>query len=208
MISVPAPYKLDSDETEALLNRLHDWRFGICPTGKLANKGCFVLEKMPSIIIQPDITKPVATQVITDSKWTENLIKNGAIQHINDNALVNTLADLYMVFQHKPTNDVHTVHAIQIRKYATISMDAILRPTDSMKRCIEKALAETDVNVRWHRVKEFWNEFGYFWPRKVVFGKIKKNIYTYVFDSFFFLFSFFSFRAITNTHKYCHVHPQ
>ncbi|KAI8881739.1 hypothetical protein K501DRAFT_334492 [Backusella circina FSU 941] len=174
MISVPAPYKLDPDETETLLYRLQDWRYGICPSGKLSNKGCFVLAKMPSIIVQPDITKPVATQVITDSKWTENLVENGTIQHINDNALINTLADLYMLFSsnvlHRVTHGVHTVHAIQIRKYATISMDAILRPTDSMKKSIEKALAETDVNVRWNKLLEFWDEFGYFWPRKIVFG--------------------------------------
>ncbi|KAI8875408.1 hypothetical protein K501DRAFT_310729 [Backusella circina FSU 941] len=166
-------FTLESHETEELLGRLAEWRLGICSNGTLASEACFVLDRMPSIVIIPKSTKPLTTFINTTSKWTFNLVQIGVISNNSDDALLQTLADSYMIFKSLFQNragSFNTAHAIRLEEYSTISIDNILRPTDGMKKSIEGVLSESNEEVRWSRLMGFWDNFGYYWPRKLILG--------------------------------------
>jgi hypothetical protein len=168
-------FTLEAHETQDLLDRLKEWRLGICPNGTLGSEACFVLDQMPSIVLVPESAKSLTTSISTGSKWTCNLVDIGVISDSNPVELLQTLADSYMIFKSLFQNragSLHVAHAIRVLKYATIAIDNILRPTEGLKASIEGVLSEPNEEVRWNRLMGFWDIYGYFWPRKITLGKM------------------------------------
>lgn len=60
--------ELNPSDTQELLERLKDWRKGICPNGTLANQACFVLETMPKIaLIYSNNCDYITTEIVCRS---------------------------------------------------------------------------------------------------------------------------------------------
>ncbi|KAI8357240.1 hypothetical protein BD560DRAFT_406302 [Blakeslea trispora] len=178
-------YSLDPIKTQQLLERLDDWRKGICPNGKLAEQNSFVLQQRPSITIHPEPTlMPVTTELITEQAWDGNLVACSVITHLNDDAMMETLAYLYMIFHASdhPSHHTNTLHTIHTRKHASFRMDQVSRPTRALQQRLDQLTAGMDSEAQWDLLINIWHTFGFLWPRKIVLGyKITKSR-TYTFD--------------------------
>lgn len=170
--------ELDLNNTKKLLKRLDEWRNGICPNGTLAKEPCFVLEHRPAISIHPDQSissqrQVITTELITEREWSDNLIDCGAITHLNDDILMKTMSDFFMIFHSSDkVNNCNTLHSLQLRKHASFKVDTILRPTSALQLRIQKLLKDdtSNLNAKWDELVDIWNTFGYLWPRKIILG--------------------------------------
>lgn len=166
--------ELDLENTKKLLNRLDEWRSGICPDGKLAKEACFVLEHRPTITIHPDqLQQIVTTEIITEREWSENLIDCGVMTHLNDDILMKTLSDFFMIFHSlDEPNSCNTLHSIHLLKHASFKVDNILRPTRLLQHKLKDLFMDDDENniSKWQKLVNIWNTFGYLWPRKIILG--------------------------------------
>jgi hypothetical protein len=173
----PEIFILDKEQTERLLTRLEDWRSGICPNGKLAKEPCFVLGERPCISIHPDQPKllkqqSITSEIITEYDWADSLINCGAITHLDDEEMMQTMSEFFMLF-HSRTDSLsncNTLHSLQLRKHASFKVDNILRPTKLLQLKLDQLLQESDKVLQWNQLIELWNTFGYLWPRKIVLG--------------------------------------
>ncbi|KAG2194293.1 hypothetical protein INT47_000436 [Mucor saturninus] len=169
--------ELEFESTKKLLLRLDEWRNGICPNGALAKEACFVLDNRPTISIHPDqssITQQVVTtELITERDWSDNLVDCGAISHLNDDILMKTMSDFFMIFHASDkVNNCNTLHSLQLRKHASFKVDNILRPTSQLQTRIQELLKDetSNLNSKWEELLDIWNKYGYLWPRKIVLG--------------------------------------
>ncbi|KAI8977147.1 hypothetical protein BDF20DRAFT_547739 [Mycotypha africana] len=184
-------HKLDATKSTQLLERLSDWRSGICPNGKLAPQPCFVLKKKPSIYIHPDCTHSIplqykhstTAQIITEWDWASDLIHHcAAITHLNDDSMLKTIAQFFMIFHASSdsSNKVNTLHLLQLFKHASFKTDHVERPTRALQQKLDKVFAEeADPNIQWLDLLDLWDTFGYLWPRKIVLGYKKHTSITY-----------------------------
>lgn len=169
--------ELDNEKTNELLGRLDEWRLAICPDGTLATQPCFVLNQRPSIIIHPDQPfispqqQPITTELITEREWSDNLVECGAMTHLNDDILMKTLSEFYMIF-HSSDRVINrnTLHSLKLLKHASFKVDNILRPTRIFQNKLEQLASIPDLNTKWEHLLDIWNTFGYLWPRKIVLG--------------------------------------
>jgi hypothetical protein len=130
---------------------------------------------MPSIVIIPESAKPLTTSINTGSNWTCNLVESDVISKSNQDELLQTVSDSLMMFKslfQNRTGSFHVAHAIRVLKYATITIDNILRPIEGLKSSIEGVLPQPNEEMRWNKLMGFWDIYGYFWPRKITLGKI------------------------------------
>lgn len=174
-------HELDAQNTNRLLTRIQGWRSGICPDGTLAKEPCFVLKQRPTISIHPDqsiINSPrqqsLTTEIITERDWSSNLVECGAITHLNDDIMMKTLSDFYMIFHSADKiENCNTLHLLQLRKHASFNVDNVERPTRLLHLKIQELLAaatKEDLDAKWNRLMVIWNQFGYLWPRKIILG--------------------------------------
>lgn len=164
---------LTTEDTQQLLERLNDWRKGICPNGLLATERCFVLKKMPKIRKIINNLDDVTTEIVSESIWIDHLIKSSAITTMNDDSLIQSLSQLYVLFHSANTLKTQTtLHSIQLDKYAVFNVDDILRPTESLETAIQGIFHQSDTSIRWALLLSLWDKFGYFWPRKIILGNI------------------------------------
>ncbi|KAG1054148.1 hypothetical protein G6F43_003816 [Rhizopus delemar] len=179
--------ELNPSDTQELLERLKDWRKGICPNGTLANQACFVLETMPKItLIYSNNDDYITTEIVSEASWTDNLIESGAVTTMNDDSLIQSLSDLYMLFHsnNKSTTITrHTLHSIQIDKHAVFNVDKILRPTETLQSRIDDIFNQSDRDTQWSLLLSLWIEFGYFWPRKIMLGYKQHLSKSYTFNN-------------------------
>ncbi|CAO3609450.1 unnamed protein product [Mucor hiemalis] len=169
--------ELDNERTNELLGKLDEWRFAICPDGTLATQPCFVLKQRPSIIIHPDqpLMSPqqqhITTELITERTWSDNLVECGAITHLNDDILLKTLSEFYMIFHSSDKiMNRNTLHSLKLLKHASFKVDNILRPTRILQNKLDQLSMISDLNAKWEHLLNIWNTFGYLWPRKIVLG--------------------------------------
>lgn len=170
--------ELDLENTKKLLNRLDEWRYGICPNGALSKQPCFVLEHRPTISIHPDQSinthqQVVTTELITEREWSDNLVDCGAITHLNDDILMKTMSDFFMIFHSSDkVNNCNTLHSLQVRKHASFKVDNILRPISKLQIRIQELLKDetSNLNTKWEELVDIWTTYGYLWPRKIVLG--------------------------------------
>ncbi|KAL9554163.1 hypothetical protein MBANPS3_002931 [Mucor bainieri] len=183
----PDIHVLSGDQTDRLLLRLTDWRSGICPDGTLAQQPCFVLNQKPSVVVHPDQPLPaqqmLTTELITEWPWAEHLVECGAITHLNDDAMMKAMSDYFNIFHADSDmrNNHNTLHSLQLRKHASIKVDNIERPTRALTLKLQQVLAEPDTTIQWIQLKDLWDTFGYFWPRKLVVGYKRHHRQTYHF---------------------------
>ncbi|CAO3609810.1 unnamed protein product [Mucor fragilis] len=183
----PDVHVLSGDQTDQLLARLTDWRSGICPDGTLAQQPCFVLNQKPTIYIHPDQPLPahqaLTTELITEWAWAESLVDCGAITHLNDDAMMKIMSEYFNLFHaaNDMLNNQNTLHSLQLRKHASIKVDAIERPTRALALKLRQVLAEPDATIQWIQLVDLWDTFGYFWPRKLVLGYKRHDKQTYSF---------------------------
>lgn len=169
--------ELDNDRTNELLGKLDEWRLAICPDGALSTQPCFVLNQRPSITIHPDQSflspqqQPITTELITEREWSDNLVECGAMTHLNDDILMKTLSEFYMIF-HSSDKVINrnTLHSLKLLKHASFKVDNILRPTRIFQSKLEQLASIPDLNAKWEHLLDIWNTFGYLWPRKIVLG--------------------------------------
>jgi hypothetical protein len=190
MSSAADIYELDAESTHKLLSRLQGWRSGICPDGTLAKEACFVLAHRPSITIHPDqsfINSPLqqqqTTEIITERDWSQNLVDCGAITHLQDDLMIKTMSDFYMIFHSlEQVNNCNTLHSLQLRKHASFKVDNILRPTRQLHAKIQELLVQIEEDRKWDKLLDIWNTFGYLWPRKIILGykTYSKSTYKFV----------------------------
>ncbi|GAA5816710.1 hypothetical protein MFLAVUS_010242 [Mucor flavus] len=164
--------ELDSVNTRNLLKRLDEWRRGICSDGTLSKEPCFVLEHRPIITIHPDQSQQVVTtELITEREWSDNLVDCGAMTHLNDDILMKTLSDLFMIFHSTDTpNNCNTLHSIQLQKHASFKVDNILRPTRPLQQSLKELFIDDNLKSKWDKLVNIWTTYGYLWPRKIIVG--------------------------------------
>jgi hypothetical protein len=184
----PEIFTLDKEQTDGLLTRLENWRSGICPSGKLAKEPCFVLGQRPCISIHPDQPQllkqqSIVSEIITEYDWADNLISCGAITHLDDEEMMQTMSDFFMIFHYRTDalNNRNTLHSLQLRKHASFKVDNILRPTKLLQLKLDQLLQETEEDSQWNQLVELWNTFGYLCPRKIVLGYKTHLTQTYTF---------------------------
>ncbi|KAI9480580.1 MAG: hypothetical protein EXX96DRAFT_563360 [Benjaminiella poitrasii] len=188
---------LSSEQANKLLERLSDWKNGICPNGKLAKQSCFVLKQRPHIYFHPEQPSLLAhkqpqqqqqqniitTEIITEWPWAENLVDTGAIVNLNDDMMIKTMSDFFMIFHHAndSINSSNTLHLLQLYKHASFNTDNIHRPTRALQQKLHQVLQETDPAAQWEQLNEMWDMFGYLWPRKIIIGYRTYTKQTYPF---------------------------
>ncbi|KAG0758703.1 hypothetical protein G6F16_007691 [Rhizopus arrhizus] len=187
MTIVSKSSELNPSDTQELLERLKDWRKGICPNGTLANQACFVLETMPKItMIYSNNDDYITTEIVSEASWTDNLIEASAVTTMNDDSLIQSLSDLYMLFHSNNKSKSitrHTLHSIQIDKHAVFNVDKILRPTETLQSKIDDIFNQSDRDTQWSLLLSLWIEFGYFWPRKIMLGYKQHLSKSYTFNN-------------------------
>ncbi|KAI7903121.1 uncharacterized protein BX663DRAFT_509627 [Cokeromyces recurvatus] len=174
MIS-PDTNVLNAEQTKKILERLNSWKNGICANGKLASQSCFVLKQRPHIYIHPEPPqqpKSITTEIITEWPWAENLVESGAITNLNDDMMIKTMSDFFMIFHYDKdhTNHYNTLHLLRLYKHASFNIDNIYRPTRALEKKLQQVLHETNRDFQWEQLVEMWNLFGYLWPRKIIIG--------------------------------------
>ncbi|ORE12616.1 hypothetical protein BCV71DRAFT_246797 [Rhizopus microsporus] len=113
----------------------------------------------------------VTTEIVSESIWIDHLIKSSAITTMNDDSLIQSLSQLYVLFHSANTLKTQTtLHSIQLDKYAVFNVDDILRPTESLETAIQGIFHQSDTSIRWALLLSLWDKFGYFWPRKIILG--------------------------------------
>ncbi|KAI8370893.1 hypothetical protein EDC96DRAFT_502752 [Choanephora cucurbitarum] len=186
-LSSNAIHTLNPVETQQLLGRLEHWRKGVCPNGKLAEQSSFVLQQRPCIIIHPEPNLlSVTTELITEQAWDTNLVDCGVITHLNDDAMMKTLAHFYMLFHASNNQPRHnnTLHSIFQRKHASFRVDQVSRPTRALQQALDRLTAESiNSEMQWELLMYIWNTFGFLWPRKLILGYRITRRHTYTFDN-------------------------
>ncbi|KAI8647780.1 hypothetical protein BD408DRAFT_321078, partial [Parasitella parasitica] len=125
----------------------------------------------------------MTTEFVTEWDWADNLIANGAIAHMNDESVMQTVSDFFSIF-HASTdmiNNRNTLHSIQLWKHASFKVGNVARPTENLQLRLDQVLSEPDLTVQWTQLLNLWDTYGYFWPRKLELGYKRHVKQTYVF---------------------------
>ncbi|KAI9282348.1 hypothetical protein BY458DRAFT_531270 [Sporodiniella umbellata] len=127
----------------------------------------------------------VTTEIVSESVWTDCLVESGAITTMNDDSLIQSLSNFYMMFHsyEKNRSTRCTLHSLQIDKQAVFNVDRIMRPTEDLKESILEIQKQSNSNKQWASLLHLWNEFGYFWPRKIMLGYRQHLSKSYTFSN-------------------------
>lgn len=163
---------IDTQLNERILHQIK-WQHGILPSGRISKHKCFVLKAMPVIKLLVDKGKRPATLLVTQSKWTANLVESAALCNLYDDSTLQALAECAMIFHRPEKPKEETFHLLYYDTHAYFRVSDILQPTAKFQQALDPVLEHwpKDPARAWQGLCRVWNEFGYLWPRKIMLGK-------------------------------------
>ncbi|KAI9027273.1 hypothetical protein CLU79DRAFT_833192 [Phycomyces nitens] len=167
---------LEEGTTERLLERLKGWNKGISYSGTVADSPCFVQKDMPRIT--PLSQDQSVAMVITQSDWTSSLVDTGVLWNMHNDTTMHALSECQLLF-HTPqtaldSESTKTLHLLSYDTFAWFPVNRIFRPTQRLQTALDISLDYWPKNplLAWEGLCKIWKEFGFFWPQKIVLGRI------------------------------------